>query len=158
LSSSAATNTSNNSTSSASSTSKKLVSSFLTGIRQRRWHPASNPNNGTSASTASANNSKTGILKSFNLNLSRNKSTTSNSTTTSQSNTTSKLQVAVAPSTNNSNMISNISANLLDNISSVSGDLEEFKDIENEEKVYGTELFDELPMNERRFKLEEQVS
>ena len=34
---------------------------------------------------------------------------------------------------------------------------EEFKDMENDEKLYGTELFNELPSDERKMKFEENV-
>ena len=48
--------------------------------------------------------------------------------------------------------------NNLDDASSVS-DGDEFKDMEaNGEKLFGTELFDEFPVNERKVKLEEQVN
>lgn len=37
-------------------------------------------------------------------------------------------------------------------------DLEEFKDFDqNEEKLYGTELYNELPSDERKLKYEENV-
>lgn len=47
--------------------------------------------------------------------------------------------------------------NSLDDNSSMS-DLEEFKELDaNEDKLYGTELFEELPLTERKAKFEEQV-
>ena len=46
---------------------------------------------------------------------------------------------------------------ITDDLSNV--DLDEFKDIDsNEEKLFGTELFDELPPEERQEKLNELIN
>jgi hypothetical protein len=48
--------------------------------------------------------------------------------------------------------------NNLDDNSSVS-DLEDYKEFDsNEDKLYGTDLYEDLPLNERKAKFDEQVS
>lgn len=48
--------------------------------------------------------------------------------------------------------------NNLDDSSSVS-DVEDYKEFDcNEDKLYGTDLYEDLPLNERRAKFDEQVN
>ena len=61
--------------------------------------------------------------------------------------------------TNTSNASNNNNNNNLLNDDLANSDVDEFKDFDsNEEKLFGTELFEELPLDERKVKFDEQIN
>lgn len=125
-------------------TPRSMVTSFLSGIRQRKW----TPNEKTDANRGQENSMRPGFLSSLNLNL---------NTGFKKSNTNLNQDHAVSFDKNSLNLEYLNNMNNLDDNSSVS-DLDEFKEIDtNEDKLYGTDLYEDLPLDERRAKFEEQI-
>jgi hypothetical protein len=113
----------------ASTGSRNLVSNFFSGIRQRRVNKAAQETQSSSFTNTLSSKTNT-FLNSISIGLAnRGKTAAINEAKTS---TDKKLDDSV--------------------------DLDDFKDIDpSEEKFFGIELFDELPLDERKGKFEEMI-
>ncbi len=127
-------------------TPRNMMTNFFSGIRQRRWTPSEAPTvTGESKGPTKPNS----FLTSINLSLGGSFGKGSKSLHRDVAN------VAFNKESMNLDYVNGMS-NLEDN-SSMS-DMDEFKEVDaNEDKLYGMDLFEELPVNERRAKFEEQV-
>jgi len=131
-------------------TPRNMMTNFFSGIRQRRWTPSEMPgftdDNKDSHRQTSKPNS---FLNSFNLSL--------GGSFGKGNKVVNREEINVAFNKENLNLDYLNGMNSLDDNSSMS-DLDEFKEVDtNEDKLYGMDLFEELPVNERRAKFEEQV-
>jgi hypothetical protein len=125
----------------SNSTSRNLVSNLWYGIRQRR--------KGESQGDVNQNSSKTNsFLNSIHLGImNRHKNILSGSKTSGKDGEIKRIDSETTMSSKNSSEEN-------DNLS-----YDEFKDIDqNEDKLYGIDLFEELPNEERKQKFEETVS
>jgi hypothetical protein len=167
-------------------TPRSLVTNFISGIRQRKWQQNLDQNNGNNSQSQSITKPSS-FLSSLNIGATaiRNKLVIAfydfikyfqmsfldilklclfkSPTQNTMPNVAFHNSATSFTANNDSNKkelnLEYLNAiNNMDENSSIS-DIEEFKDMDsNEEKLFGTELFEDLPLNERRLKLEEQVT
>ena len=133
-------------------TPRNMMTNFFSGIRQRRWTPSEVPAlalTGESKDPHQQLAKPSSFLTSFNLSLGG---------SFGKGGKTVHREVAnVAFHKESLNLDYLNGMNSLEDNSSMS-DMDEFKEVEaNEDKLYGMDLFEDLPVNERRAKFEEKV-